>query len=109
MNDVRHGTALIDDILAKYRRAWDQKGGFNAPNGQFWTFVFEQQDVTIEADGPSSAWTSAFMIAWNSEQVKASYEAASLGFITNIDGRGFEFQPGPGRIGLWVFIQVVTD
>lgn len=43
-NDTRDGTAVVDDVLAKYKHAWDQKQMI-APNGLYvdWWYVNQDQ------------------------------------------------------------------
>lgn len=86
LNDVRHGTNVVADVLEKYQAAWEKKG-MVGPNGLFKDMWLVKQDATLPALDPAfSAWACAFMNSWNSDFVRACYDQQALGFITTIDG-----------------------
>lgn len=86
LNDVRHRTKVVEDVLIKYRAAWEKKGMIG-PDGLFKDMWLVKQDLTIPAsDLGFSAWSCAFMNSWNSDSVRACYNHQALGYLTTIDG-----------------------
>ncbi len=55
-NDVRHGTAIVEGALEKYKAAWEKKQMIGA-NGLYPDFWLVRQDITIPAkDVGFTAW-----------------------------------------------------
>lgn len=86
-NDVRDGTTVIEDVLGKYKAAWDKKG-LVREGGLFpdWWLV-KQDHIVPPRDVAFTAWACAFMNTWNHELIESLYAKQSQGFITNIDGQ----------------------
>ncbi|KAJ4367052.1 hypothetical protein N0V83_007582 [Neocucurbitaria cava] len=86
-NDVRNGTAIVDEVLEKYQAAWKEKG-LVMDGGLFPDWWQVKQDQIFPArDVGFTAWAGAFMNTWNHELVRSLYSRQSCGFITNIDGQ----------------------
>ncbi|KAH7111559.1 hypothetical protein EDB81DRAFT_848985 [Dactylonectria macrodidyma] len=85
-NDVRDGTNKIGDVLANYRKAWNEKG-IVSPSGLYVDWLFLKQDRAAPPTGIGfSAWANAFIDSLNFEFVNSLYEKQTLGYITGIDG-----------------------
>ena len=55
-NDVINGTNVIDDVLSKYKAAWDKKG-MVSENGLFRAWYSPKRDNVIVAEEIShTAW-----------------------------------------------------
>jgi Linalool dehydratase/isomerase len=86
LNDVRHGTNMVESVLVKYRAAWEKKA-MVGQDGLFKDMWLAKQDLTIKASDPAfSAWSCAFMNSWNSKFVRTCYDRQALGYLTTIDG-----------------------
>ncbi|PTB66877.1 hypothetical protein BBK36DRAFT_1168396 [Trichoderma citrinoviride] len=86
-NDARDGTNVSDQVLEKYKAAWEKKG-MVAPSGLYVDWYFVRQDKTLPPKSVGfSAWANAYMNTWNSETVKSLYDQQVYGFITSIDGK----------------------
>ncbi|KAG9570109.1 hypothetical protein KCU61_g8314, partial [Aureobasidium melanogenum] len=86
LNDVRHGTSVIDDVLEKYKAAWEKKG-MVGPGGLFKDMWLAKQDFTVPANDPGfSAWSCTYMNTWNSKFVRECFDSQALGYLTTIDG-----------------------
>ncbi|KAJ9615247.1 hypothetical protein H2200_001321 [Cladophialophora chaetospira] len=86
-NDSRDGTDKVDQILTKYRAAWDKKGMVSS-NGLFVDMWMVKQDFIVPPrDIGWTAWAGTFMNAWNHDLVTDLYPKQVSGFITNVDGR----------------------
>ncbi|KXH66544.1 hypothetical protein CSAL01_05674 [Colletotrichum salicis] len=72
LRDARLGTSVVDDVLEKYKAAWEKKGlvGSDGLLPDAWMF---RQDFTIRPKDPAwTAWGSAFMNSWNGSLVKSA-------------------------------------
>ncbi|KIW92318.1 uncharacterized protein Z519_07302 [Cladophialophora bantiana CBS 173.52] len=86
-NDSRDGTNNVEDVLAKYKAAWDKKG-MVASNSLLIDFWMVKQDYIVPpTDVGWTAWAGAFMHSWNPQLVESLYPKQVPGFITNISGR----------------------
>ncbi|PVH90850.1 hypothetical protein DM02DRAFT_678372 [Periconia macrospinosa] len=86
-NDFRDGTNVAEEVLEKYKKAWEKKGMI-AQNGLYVDWYFVNQDRTAPpSDICFTAWTNAYMNTWNSELVKSLYHKQALGYITIVDGQ----------------------
>lgn len=86
LNDARHGTSVIDDVLEKYKAAWEKKG-MVGPGGLFKEMWLVKQDFTVPANDPAfSAWSCTYMNTWNSKFVRECFDNQALGYLTTIDG-----------------------
>ncbi|KAH0038758.1 hypothetical protein KCU78_g1428, partial [Aureobasidium melanogenum] len=86
LNDVRHGTSVIGDVLEKYKAAWEKKG-MVGPGGLFKDMWLAKQDFTVPANDPGfSAWSCAYMNTWNFKFVRECFDSQALGYLTTIDG-----------------------
>ncbi|EXL91126.1 hypothetical protein NOF04DRAFT_18210 [Fusarium oxysporum II5] len=80
-NDVRDGTSVSREVIEKYKLAWKTKGMFQ-DNGLFIEFLSVKQDKKqLSEDIWSSAWTGAFMNAWNTSVAHDTYKSQSVGFL----------------------------
>ncbi|KAL6702394.1 hypothetical protein ACN47E_002199 [Coniothyrium glycines] len=94
-NDVRDGTTVADEVVAKYKATWEKRG-MVTPSGLYPDWVYYKQDKPA---GPScicfTAWANAFMTTWNCEVVESLFERQKLGFMTSLGGEwrvhDFEF------------------
>ncbi|TVY82804.1 Linalool dehydratase/isomerase [Lachnellula suecica] len=84
--DIRDGTHVAEEVLAKYQKSWNKKG-MVSPDGLLvdW-FMVEQKTTTPARDVAFTAWAGAFMNTWNSNFVHNNYDRQALGFITKVDG-----------------------
>lgn len=48
-NDILNGTNVIDEVIPKYKAAWEKKSGFLGKNGLFKRCYAVNQDETFEA------------------------------------------------------------
>ncbi|KAG2417528.1 hypothetical protein HFD88_008747 [Aspergillus terreus] len=113
-NDVRDGTDIVSDVLAKYKAAWDAKGMVQ-PDGLFVDFLLVKQQLRIPPSipfggGPPreigfTAWAGAYMHAWNPDLVESLFAKQSLGFLTKIHN---EIRLRPLRVAN-AFRHLVTD
>ncbi|OCT49381.1 hypothetical protein CLCR_04700 [Cladophialophora carrionii] len=86
-NDSRDGTNKVDEILTKYKAAWDKKGMVSA-DGLFVDMWMVKQDFIVPPqDIGWTAWAGTFMNAWNHDLVTSLYPKQITGFVTTIDGR----------------------
>ncbi|OAG36062.1 hypothetical protein AYO21_09780 [Fonsecaea monophora] len=86
-NDSRDGTTQAEELLTKYKAAWDKKGMVSS-NGLFVDFWMVKQDmIAPPRDVGWTAWAGAFMNSWNHELVESLYPKQFPGFITNISSR----------------------
>ena len=86
-NDSRDGTTKVDEVLTKYKAAWDKKG-MVTPSGLFVDMWVVKQDILRPAgDVGWTAWAGAFMNSWNTDLIKSLYPKQAHGFITNLSGR----------------------
>ena len=84
-NDVRHQTAVLDDVLPKYKAAWEKKGMVQE-NGLITLFWMKNQDKALIAPDLSlTAWAATFLASWNSDWVKRLYDEQSTGYVTTVD------------------------
>ncbi|KAJ1709552.1 hypothetical protein AFGD_001150 [Aspergillus flavus] len=85
-NDVRDGTNVVEDILAKYKEAWEEKQ-MVASNGLYvdWWYVNQDRPEAPKQVG-FTAGANAFMNTWNSELVRSGFGRQAFGYITNLDG-----------------------
>ncbi|KXH60051.1 hypothetical protein CNYM01_07846 [Colletotrichum nymphaeae SA-01] len=93
LRDARLGTSVVDDVLEKYKAAWDKKGLVGA-DGLLPDAWMVKQDFTIRPKDPAwTAWGSAFMNSWNGSVVRSHYEDQALGYITNTGGGEIRLNP----------------
>ncbi|KAL9487933.1 hypothetical protein ACSS6W_000210 [Trichoderma asperelloides] len=86
INDVRDGTQVADDVLAKYKAAW-QKKGMMGKDGLLRDAYRIKQDSPFNAfDIGFPAWAAAHM-AWNVEQMEDLYPKMAHGYLTKIGDR----------------------
>ncbi|UKZ84344.1 uncharacterized protein TrAFT101_000256 [Trichoderma asperellum] len=86
INDVRNGTHVADDVLAKYKAAWQKKGKMGK-DGLLRDAYRIKQDSPVDAfDIGFPAWAAAHM-AWNVEQMEDLYPKMAHGYLTNIGDR----------------------
>jgi len=85
-NDVRNGTAVMDDVLPKYMKAWEQKGMVQADGLLTWMWRKRQDSTMNSHDLSLTAWAATFLHAWNSKLVRSLFEQQSLGYITKVNG-----------------------
>lgn len=71
--DLRKGTTTADEVTRAFTDAWDKRGMLD-PNGDYWRFWLEKQEVPVQLlGGASSQWTALNMNAWNRELVHSLY------------------------------------
>ncbi|KAL8837436.1 MAG: hypothetical protein Q9170_002520 [Blastenia crenularia] len=93
-NDIRNGTNIVEDVLAKYKQAWESRGGMVSENGLFRRWYAVRQDrVLVSQQLAHSAWIMAFM-PWNPEVVKKVSSTAGTGFLQRIGDRTNIRPPG---------------
>lgn len=86
INDVRNGTHVADEVLAKYKAAW-QKKGMMGKDGLLRDAYRIKQDSPVDAfDIGFPAWAAAHM-AWNVEQMEDLYPKMAHGYLTRIGDR----------------------
>jgi hypothetical protein len=72
--DAVHGLERSTAALARYKQAWQGRGGlFNAQGTPVWS-VMLRQDQTIWSPGPDSAWTIASLNWTQPELVRQAHE-----------------------------------
>ena len=72
--DAVHGLGRSTAALARYKQAWQGRGGlFNAQGVPVWS-VMLKQDKTIWSPGPDSAWTIASLNWTQPELVRQAHE-----------------------------------
>lgn len=97
LNDARHGTHVVDELLVKYKAAWEKKGMVGA-NGLYPDAWMEKQDRLRPASDPAwTAWAGAMMNAWNSDLVRSLYNRQSMGYLTTINGQTLLHPPALGN------------
>ncbi|OQU94056.1 hypothetical protein CLAIMM_00474 [Cladophialophora immunda] len=85
-NDSRDGTNKVEEVLTKYKIAWDKKGMVSS-NGLFVDFwMVKQNHIVPPTDVGWTAWAGAFMNSWNPQLVESLYPKQFPGFITTIAG-----------------------
>ncbi|KAL9594136.1 MAG: hypothetical protein Q9219_007199 [cf. Caloplaca sp. 3 TL-2023] len=86
-NDIRNGTKTADHVIAKYKEAWDSRGGMISENGLFRRWYAVRQDRIFTSEQLAhSAWVMAFM-PWNPSLVAQVSSTASTGFLQPIANR----------------------
>ncbi|KAK0890090.1 hypothetical protein LTR91_025513 [Friedmanniomyces endolithicus] len=91
--DVFNGTNMIDEVLPKYKAAWDKRG-MMAENGLFRSHYAPRRDVVVDAKEIShSGWISAFLV-WDREMVERVWPSLTLGFVHRTEGR-INIRPSP--------------
>jgi hypothetical protein len=86
INDVRNDTHVAQDVLAKYKAAW-QKKGMMGKDGLLRDAYRVKQDSPVDAlDIGFPAWAAAHM-AWNVEQMENLYPSMAHGYLTKIGDR----------------------
>ncbi|KAM0446046.1 hypothetical protein ACHAO4_009491 [Trichoderma viride] len=86
VNDVRNGGNVADEVLAKYKAAW-QKKGMMGKDGLLRDAYRIKQDSPVDAfDIGFPAWAAAHM-AWNVEQMEDLYPKMAHGYLTRIGDR----------------------
>jgi hypothetical protein len=56
-NDTSDKTAVLDEVLPRYKAAWAAKNGLQGENGLFRRWYFKRQDQLLEAtDIHHTAW-----------------------------------------------------
>ncbi|KAK1623689.1 hypothetical protein BDP81DRAFT_331377 [Colletotrichum phormii] len=84
-NDVRDGRDTMTQILEKYKAAIVEKGLVRS-DGLYAEWLYLKPDhVDMPKGVTSAAWANAFMNAWNSDFVYASYKKQALGFIAETE------------------------
>ncbi|KAH7084604.1 hypothetical protein BKA63DRAFT_457638 [Paraphoma chrysanthemicola] len=93
--DTIKGTNRTEEVVTKYRAAWDKKGGLVSENDGLLKFYYRvrQEAVIDRQELPHSAWAMAFM-PWNYDLVQRLYPMTGLGFLQHIDGR-INYHPRP--------------
>ncbi|CZR63248.1 uncharacterized protein PAC_13145 [Phialocephala subalpina] len=86
-NDVVDGTKVLDEVLPKYKAAWEEKGMLSK-HGLFRRNYAVRLDKVLDTDEIShSAWVMAFM-PWNPEFIQSIHPTmASSGFLQRVDNR----------------------
>ncbi|KAH8820731.1 hypothetical protein F5884DRAFT_866626 [Xylogone sp. PMI_703] len=94
-NDSTYGTNVIDEVLPKYKAAWEAKGMF-APNGLMVEFWRVKQDSKVPPRSlDSSAWAEAYMNTWDSTHIRAIYPNQIVGFLSSSDPGCYTLNPTP--------------
>ncbi|KAJ0321879.1 hypothetical protein COL5a_009063 [Colletotrichum fioriniae] len=93
LRDARLGTSVVDDVLEKYKAAWDKKGLVGS-DGLLPDAWMVKQDFTIRPKDPAwTAWGSAFMNSWNGSVVRSHYDDQALGYVTKTEGGDIRLNP----------------
>ncbi|KAL2874335.1 hypothetical protein SGCOL_010506 [Colletotrichum sp. CLE4] len=96
LRDARLGTLVVDDVLEKYKAAWEKKGLVGS-DGLLPDAWMVRQDFTVRPKDPAwTAWGSAFMNSWNGTLVRSHYDDQALGYVTNTGG---EIRLNPPAVG----------
>ncbi|KAL7928422.1 hypothetical protein V8C35DRAFT_332989 [Trichoderma chlorosporum] len=84
--DVRNDTQVAQEVLAKYKSAW-QKKGMMGKDGLLRDAYRIKQDSPVEAlDIGFPAWAAAHM-AWNVEQMERLYPSMAHGYLSKVGDR----------------------
>ncbi|KAL6790330.1 hypothetical protein GGI42DRAFT_347079 [Trichoderma sp. SZMC 28013] len=86
INDVRNNTHIAQEVLEKYKAAW-QKKGMMGKDGLLRDAYRIKQDSPVDAlDIGFPAWAAAHM-AWNVEQMEDLYHSMAHGYLSKIGDR----------------------
>ncbi|KAL7905001.1 hypothetical protein GGI35DRAFT_471894 [Trichoderma velutinum] len=86
INDVRNNTHVAQDVLEKYKSAWQEKG-MMGKDGLLRDAYRIKQDSPVDAlDIGFPAWAAAHM-AWNVEQMENIYTSMAHGYLSKIRDR----------------------
>ncbi|USP77976.1 hypothetical protein yc1106_05250 [Curvularia clavata] len=78
-NDVRNGTAIVDNVLKNYVEAWEKSGGFLQDD----KFVINSYMVKQGRTIPGGI---GFTACWNSQLIHSLFTDQSVGFFTKVPG-----------------------
>ncbi|KAJ4263307.1 hypothetical protein NW762_006125 [Fusarium torreyae] len=75
-NDARKGTDVAPTVLGKYQKAWNSTGMFQDDGLLIDWFSPKQSSKTYAQDPGFTAWTAAFLNAWNPVIANTAYKTA---------------------------------
>ncbi|KAF4462881.1 linalool dehydratase-isomerase precursor [Fusarium albosuccineum] len=79
-NDIRDKTNISEEVLEKYQAAWKAKG-MRQENGLFISWYYPKQDKKKPSrDIGGTAWSAAYMNAWNPSVGHGTWKQA-IGFL----------------------------
>ncbi|KAJ3538368.1 hypothetical protein NM208_g5935 [Fusarium decemcellulare] len=85
-NDIRDKTNISEGVLEKYQAAWEAKG-MRQENGLFISWYYPKQDKKKPSrDIGNTAWSAAYMNAWNPSVGHESWKQA-IGFLAKPNDR----------------------
>ncbi|KAL3464646.1 hypothetical protein BJX64DRAFT_286137 [Aspergillus heterothallicus] len=78
-------TNIAESIIVKYTEAWVAKGSYHRDGLMVDWYTVRQKEIMASGGIGSTAWTAAYMNAWNPDFAHRTFETQTTGFLTQVE------------------------